>query len=376
VSADELLAAEAHVSNVATEPYDALLLLSFGGPEGPDDVLPFLENVTRGRGIPRERLLGVAEHYYHFGGVSPINAQNQALIAAVREELDGRGLDVPIYWGNRNWAPYVEEAVARMTADGVRRALAVPTSAYASYSACRQYWEDIGRGRAAAGAEAPRIDKVRHFFNHPGFVAANADGLRAALAAVPPGSRVVYTAHSIPVAMARSSGPAATDFHDHGSGIRQNPGSQTHDHDGGLYVRELREAAALVTAANDPALAWDLVWQSRSGPPSVPWLEPDINDHLTALATEGVPGVVVAPIGFVSDHIEVLWDLDTEAAQTAANAGLPFARAATAGTHPAFVSMVVELLLERTDRDCPARALGSMGPSYDVCPVGCCGQAL
>ncbi len=311
--------------------------------------MPFLENVTRGRGIPRERLTGVAEHYYHFGGVSPINAQNESLIAALRAELDRRGLDLPVYWGNRNWAPYVEDTVTRMTADGVRRALAVPTSAYSSYSACRQYWEDIARARAAAGPQAPEIDKVRHYFNHPGFVGANADGLRAALRQVPAGSRVVYTAHSIPVAMAESAGP-----------------------EGGLYVRELRETAALVTDSVDARLSWDLVWQSRSGPPTVPWLEPDISDHLRALAADGVPGVVVAPIGFVSDHIEVLWDLDTEAAQTAADLGLPFARAATAGTHPAFVSALAELLLERSDDGVPARALGAMGPSHDRCPLGCC----
>ncbi|MGI8691451.1 MAG: ferrochelatase, partial [Geodermatophilaceae bacterium] len=317
-----------------------------------DDVLPFLDNVTRGRGIPPERLLGVAEHYYHFGGVSPINAQNRALIAAVRADLDRRGIVTPIYWGNRNWAPYVEDAVAQMADDGVRRALAVPTSAYASYSACRQYWEDIARGQAAAGPTAPEIDKVRHYFNHPGFIEANADGLRAALRAVPPGSRVVFTAHSIPVTMAASSGP-----------------------DGGLYLRELREAAALVIAEVDSSLRWDLVWQSRSGPPSVPWLEPDVNDHLTALAADGVPGVVVAPIGFVSDHIEVRWDLDTEAAETAASLGLTFARADTAGTHPAFVEAIVELLLERSGIGCPARALGSMGPSHDVCPAGCCPAA-
>ncbi|MBA2389050.1 MAG: ferrochelatase [Geodermatophilaceae bacterium] len=354
MSSDARLVAE---GNVASAPYGALLLLSFGGPDGPNDVLPFLENVTRGRGIPRERLLGVAEHYYHFGGVSPINAQNQALVAALRAELDGRGFRLPIYWGNRNWEPYVEDVIIRMTGDGVRRTLAIPTSAYSSYSACRQYWEDIARGRAAAGPDAPTIDKVRHFFNHPGFITANADALRVALAAVPPGSRVVYTAHSIPVAMAESSGPAALDLH---------------DHDGGLYVRELRETAALVTAAVDPSLAWDLVWQSRSGPPSVPWLDPDVNDHLTTLAAAGLPGVALAPIGFVSDHIEVLWDLDTEASQTAASLGLPFARAATAGTHPAFVSALVDLVAERSVPGCPARALGSMGPSHDVCPVGCC----
>ncbi len=334
------------------EDYDALLLLSFGGPDGPDDVLPFLENVTRGRGVPRERLLEVAEHYQHFGGASPINDQNRALLAAVRAELDRAGLAVPIYWGNRNWAPYVEETVRRMTDDGVRLALAVPTSAYSSYSACRQYWEDISRAQVATGASAPRIDKVRHYFNHPGFVTANADGLRAALAEVPPGSRVAFTAHSIPVSMAQRSGPT-----------------------GGLYERELRETAALVIAAVDADLDWDLVWQSRSGPPSVPWLEPDIAEHLRRLAGT-VPGVVVAPIGFVSDHLEVRWDLDIEAAEVAAGLGLPFVRAATAGTHPAFVSTVVELLLERSDPAHPRRALGRMGPSHDVCPADCCPAPL
>ncbi len=326
-----------------------MILLSFGGPEGPEDVLPFLENVTRGRGIPRGRLLGVADHYQHFGGVSPINEQNRALIAALEAELSRQGLSLPVYWGNRNWAPYVEDAVARMTSNGVQRALAVPTSAYSSYSACRQYWEDIDRARAGAGAGAPVIDKVRHYFNHPGFVQANADGLRVALAGMPAGTRVVFTAHSIPVSMADSSGP-----------------------DGGLYERELRAAAALVVDAVDAALSWDLVWQSRSGPPSMPWLEPDINDQLRALAAAGVPGVVAAPIGFVSDHIEVRWDLDTEAAQTAAELGVPFARAATAGTHPAFVAMLVDLLRERIEPDRPRLALGGLGPSHERCPAGCC----
>lgn len=329
--------------------YDALLLLSFGGPDGPADVLPFLANVTRGRGVPPERLLGVAEHYRHFDGVSPINGQNRALLGAVRAELARREIAVPIYWGNRNWTPYVEDVVVRMAADGVRRALAVPTSAFASYSACRQYWEDIDRGRAAAGPDAPDIDKVRHYFNHPGFLTANADAVRAALLAVPTGSRVVFCAHSIPVAMAESSGP-----------------------DGGLYVQELRETAGLVMSAVDPGREWDLVWQSRSGPPSVPWLEPDINAHLAALVAAGVPGVVVAPIGFVSDHIEVKWDLDTEAAQTAARLDLPFARAATAGTHPAFVAMIGDLLSERSSAEYPRQAVGSMGPSHDVCPAYCC----
>lgn len=326
--------------------YDAVLLLSFGGPDGPDDVLTFLQNVTRGRGVPAERLAEVAEHYLHFGGVSPINEQNRALLAAIRADLDARGIDLPLYWGNRNWAPYVEDVVTSMAADGVRRALAIPTSAYSSYSGCRQYWEDIVRARVAAGPRAPVIDKVRHFFNHPGFITANADAVRAALTTVPAGSRLVYTAHSIPTAMAIAAGP-----------------------DGGLYERQLRETARLVTEAVDPGREWDLAWQSRSGPTKVPWLEPDINDHLRALAA---PGVVVAPIGFVSDHVEVRWDLDTEAAQTAAELELPFARAATAGTHPAFVSMAAELLLERSAQAATRAALGPMGPSHDVCPTGCC----
>jgi len=334
-------------------PYDALLLLSFGGPEGHDDVLPFLENVTRGRGIPRERLLAVAEHYHHFGGVSPINDQNRALLAALRRDFAANGVDLPLYWGNRNWGPYVEDTVAEMARDGVRRALVFATSGYTSYSGCRQYQDDLARARAVVGDRAPVLDKLRHFFNHPGFVEPNADGVRAALAALPAehrgAARLVFTAHSIPVAMAERSGP-----------------------DGHLYVRQLAEASRLVAAAAAPDLAWDLVWQSRSGPPSVPWLEPDVNDHLEALAALGVPVVVVSPVGFVSDHLEVAWDLDNEAAETAAKLGLAFARAATAGTDPRFVAMVRELVLERLDPSCPRRALGEFGPSHDVCPVGCC----
>jgi ferrochelatase len=327
-------------------PYDALLLLSFGGPEGPDDVLPFLENVVRGRGVPRERLLAVAEHYQHFGGVSPINDQNRALLAAIREVVD-----LPVYWGNRNWHPLVEDTVATMRDDGVRRALVFVTSALTSYSGCRQYQDDLARARAAVGAGAPELEKLRHYFNHPGFIEPAADGVRAALASLPDpdAARLIFTAHSIPMSMEDRSGPG-----------------------GHLYTAQLREASRLVAeSVRGEGAEFDLVWQSRSGPPSVPWLEPDINDHLTALYDAGTRAVVVSPIGFVSDHVEVLWDLDEEAAETAAKLGLGYARAATVGTDPRFVAMVGQLVAERRS-GAPKLALGRMGPSHDTCPVGCC----
>ncbi len=329
--------------------YDALLLVSFGGPDGPDDVMPFLENVTRGRGIPAERLTEVAQHYLHFGGVSPINEQNRLLQQAIRPQVD-----LPVYWGNRNWHPFLVDAVQQMADDGVRSALAFVTSAYSSYSGCRQYQEDIAAARAAVGTSAPVVDKLRHYFNHPGFIEPNVDAVRRAGGRQLPrrgGSltRLLFTAHSIPTVMAEQSGP-----------------------EGDLYVTQLREAAALVAAAAVPHLEWDLVWQSRSGPPQVPWLAPDINDHLRALAAGGVTDVVVSPIGFISDHLEVLWDLDNEAAATAAELGLGFARAATVGTDPRFVAMVGELVEERSRPDCPRLALGTMGPSHDRCPAGCC----
>jgi ferrochelatase len=333
--------------------YDAVLVVSFGGPEGPDDVLPFLENVTRGRGVPRDRLVAVAGHYDHFGGVSPINAQNRALIAAVEADFARNGVDLPIYWGNRNWRPYLADTVRQMTADGVRRALAFVTSAYASYSGCRQYQDDIAAAREQVGEGAPQIDKIRHFFNHPGFVEPNVDAVRAALESLPAdrrdAARLVFTAHSIPVAMAQASGP-----------------------EGGLYVAELAETARLVAERVAPGRPYDLVWQSRSGPPQVPWLEPDIVDHIDALAGDGVPAVVVSPIGFISDHMEVRWDLDNEAAAAAAARGIAFVRAATPGTDPRFVTMVRELVLERAEPDRAPRALGLMGPSHDTCPLGCC----
>lgn len=323
--------------------YDAILLLSFGGPEGRDDVLPFLENVTRGRNIPRARLEQVAEQYYLFDGVSPINAINRTLIAGLRELLDREGPGLPVYWGNRNWAPYLEDTVRQMAADGVRRALAFATSAYSSYSSCRQYREDIERARAAVGAGAPEIEKIRPYWNHPGFLGTMIERTGAALAAAPAGARLVFTAHSIPLGMAANCD----------------------------YEKQLREAAALVAAAVAPGQEWDLAWQSRSGPPTQPWLEPDINDHLTALAGRGVGAVVVVPIGFVADHMEVKFDLDTQAADTARRLGMVLARAGTAGTSARFVAMIRDLVLERVEGRPPAY-LGTLGPRPVPCPPDCC----
>ncbi|GIG68754.1 ferrochelatase [Phytomonospora endophytica] len=337
--------------------YDALLWLSFGGPEGPEDVLPFLENVTRGRGVPRERLEAVAEHYHHFGGVSPINALNRAAIAAVEARLADEGLDLPVVFGNRNWDPYVEDAVAGLAASGAREVLVFPTSAFGGYSACRQYDEDIARARAACGAGAPRLVKLRQFFDHPLFVASVADAVRAAHASLgdAPGVRTVFTAHSVPEAADVASGPP--------------------DEGGRRYSRQIGEAARLV-AAEIGLADYDVVWQSRSGPPRIPWLEPDIVDHIDALHDKGVPGVVVCPIGFVSDHLEVVWDLDNEAAERAAEHGMAFARSTGPDTDPRFAEMVVELIREHTD-GAPARKLSDFpaaGCTVDgaPCAVACC----
>jgi ferrochelatase len=315
--------------------YDAFLLVSFGGPEGPGDVLPFLENVTRGRNVPRARLEAVAEHYLAFGGVSPINEQCRELIAA----LD---LPLPVYWGNRNWTPYLTDTVREMTAAGVRRALAFVTSAYRSSSSCRQYLEDIERARAAVGQDAPVIDKIQRFYDHPGFIGPFADSILAALATVPEDAHVVFTAHSIPLTMAELAGPG-----------------------GGSYVAELTRACRLITEQTELSertrvhRPWSLAYTSRSGPPAQPWLEPDINDHLADLAKQGVRAVVVAPIGFVSDHMEVRHDLDLEAAQTAQSLGLAFARAATPGVRLA--PMIGQLVREHLSGDAPT-----------ACPAHCC----
>ncbi len=313
-------------------PYDAVLLVSFGGPEQPDDVVPFLENVTRGRGIPRERLAEVGQHYFLFGGKSPINDQCRVLLAALRVELDRRGLEIPLYWGNRNWAPYLGEEMQAIQAAGHQRVLAVKTSAYPSYSSCRQYRENYFD--ASQGTDL-RIDQIRHYADHPGFVAASVEATVRALDTLPDagrGARLVFVTHSIPLAMAETAGP--------------HPRVPE-----GAYVDWHRTVAAEVTrqtaAQRGEEFAHDLVYCSRSGPPSQPWLEPDVNDHLTELHAAGVPSVVLVPIGFISDHMEVIFDLDTEASATAAELGLPCARAATAGEHPDFVSGLVDLIIER-----------------------------
>ena len=336
---------------------DALLIVSFGGPEGPEDVVPFLENVTRGRGIPRERLVEVGAHYTHFGGVSPINGLNRDLVAAVRAELDRRGDATPVLWGNRNWDPYLADALREARDLGVTRLFAFLTSAYSGYSGCRQYRENLHDAVAAVQSDdpgwAPEVHKLRTYFNHPGFIAPIVDATRAALAGLPEGSRLVFTTHSIPSADAERCD----------------------------YVVQHRDVAATVAEALGRGDDWDLVYQSRSGAPHIPWLEPDISDHLRALAGAGAPGAVMVPIGFVSDHMEVIWDLDTVAAQTAAEVGMSVARAATPGTDPRFVAMVGDLLAEQRDRldGPPAGAaaqpvawLGSLGPRAVPCVAGCC----
>jgi ferrochelatase len=351
----------ADVSASALAPYEAVLLLSFGGPEGPEEVLPFLENVTRGRGIPRERLSEVGEHYLLFGGRSPINDQCRKLIAALRDELAARGLALPLYWGNRNWAPFLGDEVRAIEAAGLRRVLAVVTSAYPSYSSCRQYRENL---YDAADGRAVQIDRIRHYADHPGFVAASVDATLAALRRLGPaatGARLVFVTHSIPVSMAVTAGPEP----------RTSAGAYVDWH---LAVAE--EVTRQVVAALGHGLDYDLAYCSRSGPPGQPWLEPDVNDHLRALHEQGQRAVVLVPIGFVSDHMEVIFDLDTEAAATAAELGLACERAATAGVHPAFVAGLADLMLERAavargeSPDRPVAGSGVVG--WYECSPGCC----
>ncbi|MFC7450377.1 ferrochelatase [Rhodococcus daqingensis] len=339
--------------------YDALLLLSFGGPEKPDDVRPFLENVTRGRGVPPERLDEVVEHYLHFGGVSPINRLNRDIIAAVEAEFAGAGIELPIYFGNRNWHPMVEDTVARMRDDGVRSALMFPTSAWGGYSGCRQYHEDVERARRSVGDGAPTLTKLRQYYDHPLLVGVFADSITGARQQLPAGqraaARLVFTAHSVPVSADASAGPPA---------------------DGGrLYSRQVAEAARLCAAAAGVA-EYDLVWQSRSGPPQVPWLEPDICDHLDALAATGTEAVIVCPVGFVSDHLEVIWDLDTEARDRAAELGMGYVRAGTPGTDPRFAQLVSALVQEKVRGGVPARLgtepLYGAGVNGGLCAVACC----
>lgn len=342
--------------------YDAVLLSGFGGPEGQDDVLPFLRNVTRGRGIPDERLEEVAHHYRHFGGVSPINEQNRQLKRALEDALAAAGLDLPIYWGNRNWAPYLDDALKQAAADGVRKMIAIPTSAYSSYSSCRQYREDWADALESAGLQQTlQIDKVRQFFSHPGFIQPFIDGVREGVAAARGAGHdssrieVLFSTHSIPTADAARSG----------AGLFA-------DVDGGGYVAQHLAVATEVIAKAAPDISWQLVYQSRSGPPSQPWLEPDINDAITAL--EGRTAVLIVPLGFVSDHMEVMWDLDEEARETAADLGLWVLRTPTPGTHPAFVRGLVDLVQERlVGRPVDQRANAtSIGAWFDVCRRGCC----
>ena len=326
--------------------YDALLVVSFGGPEGMDHVMPFLENVLRGRNVPRERMLSVAHHYEMFGGVSPINQQNRNLIAALKEELETHGPNLPIYWGNRNWHPLLPDTLRQMAADGVQNALAFVTSAYSSYSSCRQYRENIANAQAAVGPGAPRVDKLRAFYNHPLFIEANVDHIRAAWSKLDEDARaeaqLVFTAHSIPEAMAANC----------------------------EYAAQLQEAGSLIGAALGSD-RWRVVYQSRSGSPAQPWLGPDINDYLRELHSKSTSHVVLAPIGFVSDHMEIVYDLDFEAQNLARELGMQMVRAATAGTHPVFVKMIRELIVERMYNE-PPRFVGSRGPVHDVCPADCC----
>lgn len=327
--------------------YDAILIVSFGGPEAPEDVLPFLENVTRGRGVPRERLLEVARHYDHFGGKSPINDQCRELIAALRRELDDHGVGLPVYWGNRNWHPFLTDALRQMRDDGIKHALAFVTSAYSSYSGCRQYRENIAAAQAEVGSGAPAVDKLRVFYNHPDFIEACTDRAREALRKFSDDERqtvrFVATAHSIPCSMAQTSD----------------------------YEKQLLETSRLVSEQAGFADR-DLVYQSRSGSPTQAWLEPDILDHLRRLAAEGLRNVLVAPLGFVSDHLEILYDLDVEAAGLAHELGMKMVRAASAGTHPAFVAMIRKLIAERTIPNEPRLAVGNFGPNHDVCLADCC----
>jgi ferrochelatase len=330
-----------------TSPFDALLVISFGGPEGMDDVIPFLENVLRGKNVPRERMLQVAKHYELFGGVSPINEQNRQLIAALKRELAIKGPNLPIYFGNRNWHPLLADTLRQMRDDGIKNALAFVTSAYSSYSSCRQYLENIAEARAVVGEDAPRVEKIRAFYNHPLFIQANVENIRAALQKIPAAQRtyaqLVFTAHSIPDSMAKNCD----------------------------YEAQLGETSRLVAEALGIE-QWRLVFQSRSGSPAQPWLGPDIDHYLRVIHAGGATNVVVAPIGFVSDHMEIIYDLDTEARALCVELGLNMIRAATAGTHPMFVEMIRELILERIDPETPRRFLGTMGVRNDTCHSECC----
>jgi ferrochelatase len=327
--------------------FDAILVVSFGGPEGMDDVIPFLENVLRGRNVPRERMLQVARHYELFGGVSPINEQNRQLIAALKNKLETSGPNLPIYFGNRNWQPLLADTLRKMRDDGIQNALAFVTSAYSSYSSCRQYLENIAEARRVVGDGAPRVEKIRAFYNHPLFIQANVENVRAALQKIPAAGRtgayLIFTAHSIPISMAKNCD----------------------------YEAQLMETSRLVVEGLG-VTHWRIVFQSRSGSPAQPWLGPDICDYLRGTRAAGVTDVVVAPIGFVSNHMEIIYDLDTEAMALCRELGVNMVRAATAGTHPLFIEMVRELIMERIDPQTPRRFMGTMGARNDNCHAECC----
>ena len=339
-------------------PFDAFLLVSFGGPEGPDDVMPFLQNVTRGKDVPPERLAEVAEHYQHFGGVSPINGHCRELLGAVAADFAMNGLDLPIYWGNRNWKPSLRDAIQQMADENRRRALIMTTSAYASYPGCRHYREDVFAAKAGI-TKAPVFTRIRHYFNHPGFIRPMVANTVAALDQLAEdaraGATILFTTHSIPMAMAYSAGPQ-----------------------GGLYVQQHEEVARLVaegvTEATGATYPWELVYQSRSGPPQVKWLEPDVGDRMSELHAAGTAAVVVVPIGFTSDHMEVVYDLDVELRGQADALGIGFARAGTVGAAPEFVAAIRDMVMERVNSKMPDQraTLGDMGASFDLCPIGCC----
>ena len=329
------------------QPFDALLVVSFGGPNGPDDVMPFLKNVLRGKNVPRERMLEVSEHYQHFGGASPINAQNLALIEAVKTDLADKGIDLPVYWGNRNWHPMFADTLEQMKKDGIKKSLAFFTSIFSCYSGCRQYRENIIEAQEQVGPDAPEVHKLRMAFNHPLYIGASADRVQTALDQIPEerrsAARVVFTAHSIPLSMAENC----------------------------KYETQLTEASRLImeSIGENP---WDLVYQSRSGPPQQPWLDPDICDHIQALHDKGgIEDIVIMPVGFVSDHMEVMFDLDTEAMDVCKELSINMVRAGSVGVHPQFVSMISELILERTT-GAEKQAIGNMPPNWDVCPKDCC----
>ncbi len=354
--------------------YDAVILAGFGGPEGQDDVIPFLRNVTRGRGIPDERLEEVAHHYRHFGGVSPINQQNRELQAALQAEADRRGLGLPIYWGNRNWAPYLPEALQQAFDDGHRTILGLATSAYSSFSSCRQYREDFANALEATGLWGQvRIDKVAQFFDAPGFVApfvaGVVDALRTLLAdgVDLAGARVLFATHSIPTTDAERSGPRDVEWGEGGAYAAQHLAVS-----GVIMQRAL--AALREEGADVPEVDWQLVYQSRSGPPTQPWLEPDINDAIAEHAAAGATTIVMVPVGFVSDHMEVMWDLDTEAMETCDEHGVRGVRVPTPGVDPVYVSGLIDLVEERLRGTAPADRVRetTLGPWYDVCRPGCC----